>query len=49
MSTLYDCRDAFEESCESWRSQDQRIVAVVNDSVGSSKLNQFSQMFPIGW
>ncbi len=28
-------------------SQDQRIVVVVNDSVGSSKLNQFGQMYPV--
>jgi transketolase len=44
---LYDCRDAFENKLRELASQDQRIVAVVNDSVGSSKLNQFGQMFPI--
>src|SRR5690242_9655198 len=44
---LYDCRDAFENKLRELASQDHRIVAVVNDSVGSSKLNQFGQMFPI--
>jgi transketolase len=44
---LYDCRDAFENKLRELASQDHRIVAVVNDSVGSSKLNQFGQMYPI--
>src|SRR3954466_10866419 len=47
MTQLYDCRDAFENKRRELASQDPRIVAVVNDSVGSSKLNQFGQMFPI--
>jgi transketolase len=47
MTQLYDCRDAFETKLRELASQDQRIVAVVNDSVGSSKLNAFGQMFPI--
>jgi transketolase len=47
MSQLYDCRDAFENTLRELASQDQRIVAVVNDSVGSSKLNQFGQMYPV--
>src|SRR6476469_1019426 len=47
MTQLYDCRDAFENKLRELASHDQRIVAVVNDSVGSSKLNQFGQMFPI--
>jgi transketolase len=44
---LYDCRDAFEVKLRELASQDHRIVAVVNDSVGSSKLNQFGQMYPV--
>src|SRR4051794_8124947 len=44
---LFDCRDAFENTLRDLAAQDPRIVAVVNDSVGSSKLNQFGQMFPI--
>ena len=44
MTQLYDCRDTFEIKLRDLASEDQRIVAVVNDSVGSSKLNQFGQM-----
>ena len=47
MTQLYDCRDAFENRLRELASEDQRIVAVVNDSVGSSKLNQFGQMYPV--
>ena len=47
MTQLYDCRDAFENKLRELAQSDPRIVAVVNDSVGSSKLNQFGQMFPI--
>ncbi len=47
MTQLYDCRDAFENTLRDLAAHDPRIVAVVNDSVGSSKLNQFGQMFPI--
>jgi len=47
MTQLYDCRDAFNEKLRELASEDLRIVAVVNDSVGSSKLNQFGKMFPV--
>src|SRR5437763_15900261 len=47
MTRLYDCRDAFENKLRELASEDQRIVAVVNDSVGSSKLNQFGQMYSV--
>src|SRR5256714_5579614 len=47
MTQLYDCRDAFENKLRELAPEDQRIVAVVNDSVGSSKLNQFGQMYPV--
>jgi transketolase len=47
MKELYDCRDAFENKLRELAAEDQRIVAVVNDSVGSSKLNQFGQMYPV--
>src|SRR5438876_9139060 len=46
MTQLYDCRDTFENKLRELAAEDQRIVAVVNDSVGSSKLNQFGQTFP---
>ena len=47
MTQLYDCRDAFENKLRELASEESRIVAVVNDSVGSSKLNQFGQMYPV--
>src|SRR6266567_4384623 len=47
MTELYDCRDTFETKLRELAAEDQRIVAVVNDSVGSSKLNQFGQMYPV--
>jgi transketolase len=43
---LYDCRDAFENKLRELASEDHRIVVVVNDSVGSSKLNQFGKTYP---
>lgn len=46
MTQLYDCRDAFEDTLRELASQDPRIVAVVNDSVGSSKLTQFGKEYP---
>ncbi len=43
---LFDCRDAWARTlCDLARS-DGRIVAVVNDSVGSSKLAAFQKEFP---
>ena len=44
--TLHDCRDAFAQTLCHLAEQDHRIVAVVNDSVGSSKLGEFQQRFP---
>ncbi len=44
--TLHDCRDAFAQTLCDIAEQDERIVAVVNDSVGSSKLGEFQQRFP---
>jgi transketolase len=46
MTRLYDCRDAFEDTLRELAEQDSRIVAVVNDSVGSSKLTQFGEEYP---
>ena len=44
--TLHDCRDAFAHTLCALAEQDERIVAVVNDSVGSSKLGGFQKSFP---
>lgn len=46
MSTLHDCRVAFAETLIDLAAADPRIVAVVNDSVGSSNLKGFKQRFP---
>jgi transketolase len=46
MTTLFDCRDAFASTLEALAESDQRVVAVCNDSVGSSKLGGFKKRFP---
>lgn len=42
----YDCRLSFAETLAELAEEDPRIVAVVNDSVGSSKLGDFKKAFP---
>lgn len=46
MSQLFDCRDAFAAALEGLARQNERIVVVVNDSVGSSKVGRFGKEFP---
>lgn len=43
---LHDCRDSWVETLVELGREDPRIVAVVNDSVGSSKLGPFQAEFP---
>lgn len=43
---LHDCRDAFTATLERLAEADARIVAVCNDSVGSSKLGGFKSRWP---
>ena len=43
---FHDCRNAWVATLEQLAEADPRIVAVVNDSVGSSKLNSFQKKFP---
>ena len=43
---LHDCREAWASTIEALAAADPRIVVVVNDSVGSSKLGGFQQRFP---
>lgn len=43
---LSDCRDAFTAMLERLAERDGRIVAVCNDSVGSSKLGAFKSRWP---
>ena len=45
-SGMFDCRDAFAKTIESLADADSRIVAVVSDSVGSSKLVKFRERWP---
>ena len=42
----FDCRQAFSETLIELAQSDPRIVAVCNDSVGSSNLLQFQKLFP---
>jgi len=43
---LHDCRDAFVASLQREAAQNSNIVAVCNDSVGSSKLSGFATQWP---
>jgi len=45
MPELFDCREAFARTLERLAEHDPRIVAVVNDSVGSTRLGGFSRRF----
>lgn len=41
-----DCREAYSNTLQELAAIDPRVVAVVNDSVGSSKLGGFRKRFP---
>jgi len=43
---MFDCRDAYVRTVQDLAGTDPRIVAVVNDSIGSSKLGTFRDAFP---
>ncbi len=43
---FFDCRDSFATTIEALAEADPRIVTVVSDSVGSSKLGGFKKKFP---
>jgi transketolase len=43
---LFDCRDAFQDALIDLAGVDDRVVAVVNDAVGSTKLGAFRREFP---
>jgi transketolase len=43
---LHDCRNAWASTLETLAAANPAIVAVVNDSVGSSKLGNFQKKFP---
>jgi transketolase len=42
----YDCRNAYVDTLADLAHSDHRIVGVVNDSIGSSKLDAFKKAFP---
>src|SRR4051794_9883665 len=42
----FDCRQAFADTLIELARQDERVVAVCNDSVGSSNLGGFKKEFP---
>ena len=46
MTTLHDCRVSFADTLADLAEHDPRVVAVVNDSVGSSNLKEFRSRFP---
>ena len=46
MGERFDCRDSFAVSLEAQADMDPRVVAVVNDSIGSSRLVNFRRRFP---
>jgi transketolase len=45
-ANLHDCRDAFVAVLERLGAENPRVIAVCNDSVGSSKLGGFKSKFP---
>jgi transketolase len=46
VTALADCRVAFSEALVQLAGADPRIVALTNDSIGSSNLKEFKQRFP---
>ncbi len=46
MSELFDCRTAYARTLEDVAQSDPRVVVLCNDSVGSSNLGHFREMFP---
>jgi transketolase len=42
----FDCRDAFASTLEEMAAADERVCAIVNDSVSSTKLKRFRNTFP---
>jgi transketolase len=46
VTALADCRVAFGETLVQLAEADPRIVALTNDSIGSSNLEEFKQRFP---
>lgn len=45
-SQLFDCRDAFADALIELAHADPRVVAVVNDSLGSTKVSKLDKVLP---
>ena len=45
-SQLFDCRDAFSDALLEVTAADERVVTVVNDSVGSTKISKVREAYP---
>jgi transketolase len=45
-SRLHDCRDAFADTLLELTASDQRVITVVNDSLGSTKVTKVAKAFP---
>ena len=43
---LFDCRDAFADTLIELAHADPRVVAVVNDSLGSTKVSKLDKVLP---
>jgi transketolase len=43
---LYDCRDAFADTLVELANEDGHVVAVVNDSLGSTKVGKLDKVLP---
>lgn len=43
---MFDCRDTWVETLADIAANDDRVVAIVNDSTGSSKLGKFKELYP---
>lgn len=43
---LFDCRDAFADTLLELTAADPRVITVVNDSVGSTKVGKVAKAFP---
>jgi transketolase len=46
MTELYDCRNSFASALEDVAGKNPRIVVLTNDSVSSTKLTHFGELFP---
>ncbi len=43
---LFDCRDAFADALTELARNDRRVIAVVNDSLGSTKVSKMAKVLP---